>query len=185
MAKRILFTLTTLLLICGLNPAFGQQMQPTMLIDTPTAGTLDRGSYDVGLRLYANGGVLGDISVGLSSRLMFGISFGGENIIGEGDIHWNPNPGIHLRYRMIDETIALPAFTVGFNSQGYGAYLKSAKRYTVKSRGFFLVASKNYAFLGDLSFHGGVNYSLEKGDGDTDLNFFTGLMKSQIGRAHV
>ncbi len=170
-------TLAFLLLFVGV-PAFSQTMQPTLLIDTPTAGTLDRGSYTVGLRLYPGGGVLGSISVGLSGRATFGISFGGENIIGEGDIHWNPTPGIHVRYRVIDENMVLPAITVGFNSQGYGPYLKPLKRYTVKSRGFFVVASKNYAFLGDLSFHGGANYSLEKEDGDSDLNFFAGVLKS-------
>ena len=153
-------------------------MQPTLLIDTPTAGTLDRGSYTAGLRLYPNGGVLGTICVGLSARATLGVSFGGENIIGEGDIHWNPGPGVQLRYRIIDENIALPAITIGFNSQGFGPYLKELKRYTIKSRGFFVAASKNYAFLGDLSFHGGANYSLETHDGDSDLNFFAGVMKS-------
>ncbi len=178
MKRRIAWLSVVVFLLANAGVGLSQQMQPTLLIDTPTAGTLDRGSYDVGLRLYPNGGVLGRISVGLSSRAMFGISFGGENIIGEGDIHWNPAPGIHLRYRIVDENIVLPAITVGFNSQGYGAYMKKESRYAIKSRGFFVAASKNYAFLGDLSFHGGANYSLEKGDGDTDLNFFAGTMKS-------
>jgi hypothetical protein len=35
------------------------------------------------------------------------------------------------------------------------------------------VASKSYAFLERLDFHGGVNYSLERDD-DSDINLFTG-----------
>jgi hypothetical protein len=110
--------------------------------------------------------------------MYLGVAFGGENIIGEGKVNWNPEPGLQVVYRIIDENIALPAITIGYNSQGFGSYIKSEKRYTVKSRGFYAAASKNYAFLGDLSFHGGINYSLEREDGDEDLNLFAGIIKS-------
>ncbi len=148
------------------------------MVDLPVAGTLPKGSYVSSIRLYPHGGVLGALSIGLSDRFYFGVSFGGENIIGEGDIHWNPEPGLHLAYRILDENMLLPAVSIGYNSQGYGPYIKETKRYTIKSRGFYAVASKNYAFLGDLSFHGGVNFSLEKGDGDSDADLFVGLLKS-------
>ncbi len=160
--------------------AFAQDrtLQPLELIDLPTAGMLARGSYVTGIRLYPNGGVLGELKIGLSDRFYLGVSFGGENIIGEGKINWNPEPGLQFAYRIIDENIVLPAVAVGYNSQGFGPYLKDLKRYTIKSRGFYAVASKNYAFLGDLSFHGGINYSLEREDGDSDANLFAGIMKS-------
>ena len=148
------------------------------IIDLPTAGTPQKGSYVSSLRLYPNGGVLGCLSIGLAERFYFGVSYGGENIIGEGKVNWNPEPGIHLVYRILDENILLPAVAVGYNSQGYGGYLRDAHRYTIKSRGFYAVASKNYAFLGDLSFHGGINFSLEKEDGDSDANLFVGVLKS-------
>jgi len=148
------------------------------IIDVPVAGMLQKGSYVSSIRLYPNGGVLGALSIGLSDRFYFGVSFGGENIIGEGAVNWNPEPGIHLAYRVLDENIVLPAVVLGYNSQGYGPYLPETRRYTIKSRGFYAVASKNYAFLGDLSFHGGINFSLEKGDGDSDGNLFVGLLKS-------
>ena len=57
----------------------------------------------------------------------------------------------------------MPAFAMGFNSQGIVPY--NNRRYYCKSPGFYLVASKNYDFLsGDLSFHGGLNYTLEHDD---------------------
>jgi len=150
----------------------------TELIDLPTAGTLERGSYVSSLRLYPSGGLLGGLKIGLSNRFLLGVAFGGENIIGEGKVNWNPEPGLQVVYRIIDENIALPAITIGYNSQGFGPYDKQKKRYTTKSRGFYAAASKNYAFLGDLSFHGGINYSLEREDGDKDLNLFAGIIKS-------
>lgn len=181
MDKKIISSLFFFLLLVIVSMVCTAQEQfppPRMLIDTPTAGTLTRGSYDVTLRLYPQGGVIASVGIGLSSRLLLGLSYGGENVIGEGKVNWNPDLGVQLRYRLIDENIALPAIVLGFDSQGYGAYIDSTKRYTVKSRGFFAVASKNYVFLGDLSLHGGINYSLEKSDGDSDPNLFVGIIKS-------
>ena len=66
---------------------------------------------------------------------------------------------------------------VGFHSQGYGAYNKSLKRYAIKSRGIYAVASKNTSFLGGLGLHAGVNWSLETEDDDSDPNLFAGCHK--------
>ena len=145
-----------------------------MLMDLPTAGTLERGSFAINLRMFSNGGLLGGVTVGLTPRFMFGISYGGENLIGEGSVNWNPDPGIQARLRLIDENFAMPAVTIGFNSQGYGAYNSTFNRYKTKSRGLFAVASKNYAFIYNLGLHGGINYSFETDDGDKDLNLFLG-----------
>lgn len=150
-------------------------MQHRLLIDLPTAGTLERGSFAIDLRMFGNGGLLSGVAVGITPRFMFGLSFGGENIIGEGDINWNPDPGIQARIRIIDENFAMPAITLGFNSQGYGPYNDAFNRYVNKSRGFFTVASKNYALFYNLGLHGGINISLENDDDDKGLNFFLGV----------
>lgn len=176
--KKWIFQLLSLLMFCSILAAQERILPAYELIDMPTAGTLDRGSYVSSLRLYPSGGVLTGLKIGLSNRFYLGVAFGGENIIGEGKVNWNPEPGLQFIYRIIDENLALPAVTIGYNSQGFGPYLKSSKRYTVKSRGVYAVASKNYAFLGDLSFHGGLNYSFERDDGDKDINLFTGIIKS-------
>ena len=153
--------------------AQGFRQQSRQLIDLPTAGTLERGSFAIDIRMYNNGGLIGGVGVGISPRFMFGLSFGGENIIGEGGVNWNQNPGIQARFRIIDESFGMPAVIIGFDSQGYGAYRKGSKRYANKSRGFFGVVSKNYAFFYNLGLHGGVNYSLETVD-EKDINFFLG-----------
>ncbi len=176
--KRIIVLLFAVLGFTSINFAQNKTPPPLELIDMPTAATLERGSYVSNLRLYPEGGLLGGLQIGLSDRFYLGVFFGGENIIGEGKINWNPEPGLQFAYRIIDENILLPGIAIGYNSQGYGAYIKGEKRYTIKSRGFYAVAGKNYAFLGDLSFHGGINYSLEREDGDKDVNLFAGILKS-------
>jgi hypothetical protein len=152
--------------------------RPFMLVDCPTAGTLRRASFNGILRVYPNGGLLGSLNIGLSDRFMVGLSYGAEKIIAEERPNENPRIEFSLKYSLIDETYVLPAFSVGFSSQGYGSYLDDKERYTYKSKGFYVVASKNHEEIGlQLGTHGGINYSLESGKGDIEddnINFFVG-----------
>lgn len=162
--------------------------QKRNLVNVPTAGVLQKGQYEIGMRLFDNGGVLTNIGVGVTDRFMFGIAYGGENIIGSGDVKFNPLPGVEVRYRIIDESAPGPAVSVGFDNQGYGPYIKRVSvdtstqrvnRYTQKSRGLFVVASKNYAFMGNVGVHGGISWSVtEKKDKDNGPAFFVGMDKS-------
>ena len=124
------------------------------------------------------GGCWWDVSFGIFDRFGIGISYGGTNVIGTGSATMNPLPGFSARLRPLDETPVLPAIVLGFDSQGKNGYLKDAKRYVIKSPGLYAVLSKNYAFLGYLSIHGGLNYSFERADGDRDINFFAGAEKT-------
>lgn len=172
--------------------------QSLYMVDTPTAGLLDMGVFDMSIRMYANGGLLGRFHIGLSEKVMFGVSFGGENIIGEGPVRWNPQPGVNIRWRLKDEDYNVPAVVLGFDTQGYGAFIEKIdkpvlnefgievktvpveiKRYAIKSRGFFAVFSKNYTFFNNFrnnfGVHVGINYSLETKDKDKDFTVFTGF----------
>lgn len=153
-------------------------LEPTMIIDKPTAGMLRRADYHITANFFQRGGVLAGVSVGLFDRFSFGISYGGTGIIGPDKIEMNPLPGVRAKLRIVQETTMMPAIAIGFDSQGREPYLDSLKRYTIKSAGFYAVASKNYEMLGHLSLHGGFNYSLENKDGDKDLNLFVGAEKS-------
>jgi hypothetical protein len=159
----------------------GATMEPTMLIDKPTAGMLKRAGYSMGLHMFQRGGVLKSVSVGLMDRFSFGISYGGTDVIGQGEIDMNPYPGINVKLRIFDESLLIPAIAIGYDTQGKEPYLNETKRYTIKSPGFYVVASKNYSLLGHLSFHGGFNLSRERDDGDKDLNLFAGIEKT-IGK---
>ncbi|NOZ60060.1 MAG: hypothetical protein GXO74_00110 [Calditrichaeota bacterium] len=150
------------------------KIKPINLIDVPTANFLSLKNFQLKLRVYDLGGMLAGLTVGLTPRLMFGVTYGGQNIVGHGHIKWNEAPGVNVRYRVKFETERYPAVSIGFDSQGYGTYYSDLKRYQIKSMGFYAVASKNFTILKDLGLHGGINYSSENKGSERDMNFFIG-----------
>ncbi len=153
-------------------------IEPRFLVDVPTAGLLPEASFTLDLDFYQDGGVLSGLSFGLMKRLMVGLSYGGSRLIGSNLPDWNKYPGITLKVRVFEESAEFPAIALGFDSQGRDGYLRSLDRYVIKSPGFYAVASRNYAWLGDMSVHGGLSYSLERGDDDRDLSGFIGAEKT-------
>ena len=153
-------------------------IEPRSLVDFPTAGVLPKGSFCSGVDFFQHGGLLTSFSIGILNRVNIGISYGGSNVIGSEKTTFNKTPGVNIKWRLLDESVQFAAVAIGFESQGKEPYIDSTKRYTIKSPGFFIVASKNYYFLGFLSLHGGVNYSLERDDADKDFNGFLGFEKT-------
>lgn len=176
----IAFAMSTAAMAGELNGSAGSaaQVEPRYLIDMPTAGILHNGMIAMNVHFYENSGVLVGLEAGAFNRLTFGLSFGGTNVIGSGAVDWNKLPGVNIRFRILDETDATPAVTVGFDSQGKDAYISQYNRYEYKSPGFFAAASKYFSMLGYLGIHGGVNYSLENGDGNKNVNFYVGADKT-------
>ena len=156
----------------------GATIEPRYLVDVPTAGIIPGGNLSLDMDFYESGGLLLAASVGAFDRMLFGISYGGVGIIGSDRPTWNPSPAFVVKLRLIDETVPLPAIALGFDSQGKETYLAEFSRYTIKSPGFYAVVSKNYSAAGYLGVHGGINYSLERADGDRDPNLFAGIEKS-------
>ncbi len=152
--------------------------EPRFLVDMPTAGVLKRGYVSVGSDLMPGGVLLTRLDVGVFDNLSFGISYGGENVIGSGDVFWYKYPGVNIRFKLIDESLSLPSIAVGADLQGKGRYFDSESRYEIKSPGIFAAVSKNYKLLGYLSLHGTVNYSFEQKDGDGFANFMVGIEKT-------
>lgn len=150
--------------------------QPMQLIDCPTAGTLKRGYFNVVMQAYPGGGIMAGTNIGMSNRITLGISYGGAGILSENKPNWDQNIQFNVKLSLIDEGFALPAFTVGFCSQGSGAYDDSLNRYDFKSKGFYGVASKTYAYRNQqFGLHGGINYSMEQDDNDKNADFFLGF----------
>ena len=171
--KIMLCCLTVLLLTTLL---YGYEL--ISLADTPTAGILQYGEVLINTKMYRNNGILLGASVGLFSRFMLGVSYGGENIVGNLSPDWHERVEVKAKYRLLDESPIVPAVVVGFDSQGHGVFHDTLKRYDIKSKGFYAALSRNYLFLGNLGLHLGTNYSLENKDDQKSINFFMGADKS-------
>jgi hypothetical protein len=144
--------------------AAAETVVPNKIIDSPTAGNLQRGAYQFDFKVFPGGGILSGIAIGITNYLSLGLSYGASNIIGSGPIHGNTHPGIQAQIRFIDENTVLPALALGYDNQGIGPYVNSTNVYYVHAKGAYLVASKNYLLLGNLGFHGGINYRVEERD---------------------
>jgi hypothetical protein len=160
-------------LVAGLTPsALAGLDQPIDNTRFPTAGLMSHREYRFQARLTPESSVQGGARLGLWDRVQLGIFYGGQNLIGNGDVKFNNHVGFEVRARIVEEG-AWPAIAVGFNSQGWYGYNGADGRYRRKSLGFYAVASRNWrSFAGDLSLHGGVNYSLETRDGDDSPDVF-------------
>ncbi len=150
---------------------------PRWLVDMPTAGTLPRGYYNIGIRTYPDGGAIVNTDIGLSNRLTIGISYGGDAVLSNITPNWNPSIEFNLKFRLIDELEYFPGVSIGFASQGNGRFISSFDRYTFKSRGFYVVASRSFYFYQwTAGWHFGMNLTQENGfDKEDDINFFGGF----------
>ena len=152
---------------------------PSSLITLPTAGTLQRGSFALEMRIQKFGGLTSSISVGLTDRFQLGISYGSANLIGDDSLIWYPKPETNLKYLLIDESETSPGISLGIDTQGLGKFNSddSLMRYDTKALGLFAVASKNWVTpLGNIGWHFGSNYNfVETNDNDKDVNFFMGF----------
>jgi len=168
--------LMLLLVSITVNLLSGYEM--LRLGDIPTAGILQQGEVQIDTKIYHQNGIMVGSSVGIFRKFMFGISYGGENIVGNQKPSFNEKIEVNAKYRLFDEGPSMPAIVLGFDTQGHGRYYPSVKRYDIKSKGFYAVASRNYLMMGNLGIHVGTNYSLENKDKQKHLNLFFGIDKS-------
>jgi hypothetical protein len=171
--------LTAFILLTFQGAAMAQDAMSRTIVDTPTAGLIPKGNYAFGVRLSPSGTTLGELVLGVFDRFELGVSYGGRNIVGSGDVDWYPRVEFQAKYRVIDESLGFPAIALGYNSQGQDGYSSTLDRYTVKSRGFYGVLSKNYRFLGEMGLHAGVGMSMEgTGEDENEPDLFLGITKS-------
>jgi hypothetical protein len=174
----ISFVLTTSSLYSQGTAGAEARYEYRSLIDMQTAGILEKGFVGVTTDVMPEGVLIAKLEVGVFTNVSFGISYGGSNIIGSGTPGWYKYPGVDFKVRLINESATFPAITLGFDSQGKGKYFDQEKRYEIKSPGFFAATSKNFGFLGYMSLHATLNYSLESSDGDNFTNLSIGAEKT-------
>jgi hypothetical protein len=173
------------LLLLALGSAFwfpgpvraGSRAELTRLVDAPTAGMVDKGQFGLDLRFFGGGGVMAQFNAGVFRRLMIGVSYGGQGVIGDSDIVWYPRLEAGIRYRLMEENQVWPALVIGYETQGYGPY--ADERYQVGAKEIFLSMSKNYlSGLGQFGLHGGLNLTRDSQQGEGGLSGWVGADKS-------
>ncbi len=170
-------------LVVALN-SFSQtkaRFEPNQIVELPTAGCYEKGTYAIQFNNFANGGVRFSLGVSPFDNFVLGVSYGGTNIIGAGDATFQNLPGVVIKFRFFDEKASFPALTIGVNTQGYGRYSREAERFETYSVGIFLVASKSFTNpVGFFDIHFGLNYSLEPKPRDRSPNFYFGFSQEAL-----
>ena len=142
----------------GLVPSPTGLVEPdTMVIDAPTAATLDPGTFAVQSRFYSGGGLLQYISLGVFRGLNIGASMSADGLVGSHSSVGIRTPQAQIKYRFFDGNRYLPALAVGYDGQGYD-YNPLIHDYSQQGRGFYLVGSQELLIPG-LQIHPSVNVS--------------------------
>jgi len=186
MYKTAKFILNLLIFITGFVKLFADgtagnkaAYETLIIVDCPTAGVLPKNS--VGMRtVFSN---YGTVSVNLSiapwQDLNLGLSYSGNNIIGNGVMDFQGIPGFNVSYRMFNEKINSPALLIGINTQGSGSFYKNLDRFDNFSQGLYIVGSKNYTWANQwLAFHAGLSFSFEPKAKDRLPNVWFGIEQS-------
>ncbi len=179
------FFLITIIITASFSSVYAQgtagdkaKYETRFIVDMPTAGMLPNNYYSVTGYVYPMGGIMIAADFGIWNFVNAGLSFSGNNIVGDADVTWQNLPGINIKARALDEKVYLPALTFGFSSQGSSNYMGD-NRFKTHSPGFFMALSKNFLWdLGNLAFHTGLNYSLEPKPEYSSPNVYFGAEQS-------
>ena len=159
--QRFFTTMCAIFLFALFYPSFGYE--PMRIVHCPSAGIPLNGEVVLDVLSYPEGGLRAGLALGLWDRLDIEVSYGATNLIGRGKINPEPMPQWTVKLRAIDETQKLPAVAIGVDTRGFGEYDSTEKRYEHKSRGLFVVTSRNWIFWEvEVSGHLGMNYSFEE-----------------------
>jgi hypothetical protein len=172
----LLFAFGTVRLFCQNQTGLQASNEGRYVVDMPSAGILPKGNFSSYTQISTAGSVMTELTAAPFADFNMGISFSGSNIIGAGDVTWQKYPGVQLRYRFVDETLTTPAFLIGINTQGRGAYDSQEERFLTLSPGAFVAAGKTFSwFLGNITLHAGINYSFESSGAGRSVNGYLGL----------
>ncbi len=148
-----------------------------VIVDMPTAGVVSKNHLGLTTVVFSGGGLLADLSFAPMDRFNIGVGYSGANVLGSGAITWQGIPSMHLRYRVIEETLEVPAIMAGLQTQGRGPVQN--KIFQTASPGLFLSASKQFRWwAGTVALHGGGGYSLDLAFNGQGVNLWAGLEQS-------
>ncbi|MCX7678115.1 MAG: hypothetical protein N2316_02750 [Spirochaetes bacterium] len=112
-------------------------IRSTLVIDTPTAYTIARGTYQISVLGYDGGGVELKTFIGLHDNIFLGVSFDVQHAIGKEETQPNV-PGVVARIKLTDGWERFPiSFAIGYDSFYIGnhsqLYSKEAESVEIKN----------------------------------------------------
>ncbi|HPJ39904.1 MAG TPA: hypothetical protein PLT75_15795 [Spirochaetota bacterium] len=115
--KRVLYCILLSCTVFAYTPVAAQNyVRNAVVIDTPTAYTISRGSYQVSILGYDNGGLEFKTFIGLHDNLYLGISFDVQSAIGKDDAEPNV-PGVIAKLKITDGWEMFPiSIAFGYDS---------------------------------------------------------------------
>src|SRR5450830_1798419 len=108
---KLIFRIFTILLLFLSVNVFAES---TYVIDTPTTGMLDYGSYELNFRLFSGGGILTRMDFGVFRMVNLGLGWevqkaiGSDNVSSSDKISASP-PALYVKVRPFEGGIVLPA----------------------------------------------------------------------------
>lgn len=150
------------------------------LIDVPTATTLLRGYYNIDFVAYGSGGIQTKVIMGLTDRIMLGVSEDIGQAIGNKESDWNI-PGVVAKVNIIFPEANSTGIAIGYDALLNNEY---GKCYNNKMTddvvyGVYIAFSKQVSlFKGEQYWHFGIRFPLlpyEARIGGKNISLYTGL----------
>jgi len=162
--KKEVFMIT---LLFAFYATSGAGIKPIIGIDNPVPNVPAHGEWGLNLRIEPSGWIKFGIVVGLFDFFSLGVEYGGNNVVGYGDVNWGNDLWVEVRGLLYND--GENSQLVGYSSIPYGDLFQNGK-------GVFVVLGRDQGIrIGRLGISGGLNYAIHEsrldGFADVYLNF--------------
>ena len=151
----------------------------TTVLDTPTAYTINRGTYQLSCLGYNNGGVELKTFIGLHDNVFIGVSFDIQNAIGKDNAR--PNiPGVVAKLKITDGWETFPiSSAIGYDSFYIGQEGKTNNYKNELNRmiygPYFVITKPIYLFYDEQHVHFGIRVPTQPDYVSKDTSYFISL----------
>ncbi len=133
--------------------------EPITGIDNPLPVLLYHGEVLIHIKEEPINKLRAKIGVGIWNGIILGISFGGTNLVGYGDVDWEDQPGVDIRSRLFGNGII--ESVIGYNNEPIEEYNESIEGYAEKH----LFACIGTRLMPGIILSGGANYNHDEDNG--------------------
>lgn len=126
--------------------------EPITGIDNPLPVLLYHGEVFIHIKDEPIDKLRAKIGVGIWNGIILGISFGGTNLVGYGDVDWEDQPGVDIRARLFGNGIV--ESVIGYNNEPIEDYAKK-----------HLFATLGTRLMPGMILSGGANYNHDENNG--------------------